>query len=85
MINEQISAATTLFANYVEAWNNWKRTGYTELIPVNFLGSFASGQILRRKPFHVGEGGVNPESLANAASRMGDDDWITRTRGDGEN
>lgn len=85
MINEQIWATTSIFANYVEAWNNWKRTGYPELTPVNFPGNFASGQIPRRQPYPVGEGGVNPESLSSAVARMGGDDWITRTWWDGGN
>jgi len=85
MINEQIWATTSIFANYVEAWNNWKRTGYPELTPVNFPGNFASGQIPRRQPYPAGESGVNPESLNSAISRMGGDDWITRTWWDGGN
>lgn len=85
MINEQIWATTSIFANYVEAWNNWKRTGYPELTPVNFPGNFASGQIPRRQPYPVGEGGVNAESLNSAISRMGGDDWLTRTWWDGGN
>ncbi|HSI77097.1 MAG TPA: SusD/RagB family nutrient-binding outer membrane lipoprotein [Lunatimonas sp.] len=85
MINEQIWATNSLFANYVEAWNNWKRTGYPELTPVNFPGNFASGQIPRRQPYPVGEGGVNPESLSSAVSRMGGDDWLTRVWWDGGN
>jgi hypothetical protein len=85
MINEQIWATTSLFANFVEAWNNWKRTGYPELTPVNFPGNFSSGQIPRRQPYPAGESGVNGESLGNAVSRMGGDDWITRTWWDGGN
>lgn len=85
MINEQIWATTSIFANYVEAWNNWKRTGYPELTPVNFPGNFSSGQIPRRQPYPAGESSVNQESLNSAISRMGGDDWITRTWWDGGN
>lgn len=85
MINEQIWVTTSLFANFVEAWNNWKRTGYPELTPVNFPGNFSSGQIPRRQPYPAGESGVNGESLSAAVSRMGGDDWITRTWWDGGN
>ncbi len=85
MINEQIWATTSLFANFVEAWNNWKRTGYPELTPVDFPGNFSSGQIPRRQPYPAGESGVNGESLTSAVSRMGGDDWITRTWWDGGN
>ncbi|SHN26074.1 Starch-binding associating with outer membrane [Cyclobacterium lianum] len=85
MINEQYWATTSILANYVEAWNNWKRTGYPELTPVNFPGNFSSGQIPRSQPFPAGESSVNQESLVSAISRMGGDDWITRTWWDGGN
>lgn len=85
MINEQIWATTSLFANFVEAWNNWKRSGYPELTPVNFPGNFSSGQIPRRQPFPNGETSLNAEALNSAVARMGGDDWITRTWWDGGN
>ncbi|MCC5938006.1 MAG: SusD/RagB family nutrient-binding outer membrane lipoprotein [Lunatimonas sp.] len=85
MINEQIWATTSMFANFVEAWNNWKRSGYPELTPVNFPGNFASGQIPRRQPFPVSEAGVNEEGLRNAIARMGGDSWLTRIWWDGGN
>lgn len=85
MINEQIWATTSMFANFVEAWNNWKRSGYPELTPVNFPGNFASGQIPRRQPFPVSEAGVNEEGLRNAIARMGGDNWLTRIWWDGGN
>jgi hypothetical protein len=85
MINEQIWATTSLFANFVEAWNNWKRSGYPELTPVNFPSNFASGQIPRRQPFPAGETSLNTESLNSAVARMGGDDWITKIWWDGGN
>lgn len=85
MINEQIWATTSLFANFVESWNNWKRSGYPELTPINFPGNFASGQIPRRQVYPNGETSLNPESLNNAVARMGGDTWITRTWWDGGN
>lgn len=85
MINEQIWATTSLFVNFLEAWNNWKRTGYPELTPVNFPGNFSSGQIPRRQPYPAGESATNDESLRAAISRMGGDNWITRTWWDGGN
>lgn len=85
MINEQIWATTSLFANFVEAWNNWKRSGYPELTPVNFPGNFSSGQIPRRQPFPASETGVNDEARNNAVARMGGDTWLTRIWWDGGN
>ena len=85
MINEQIWATTSLFVNFLEAWNNWKRTGFPVLTPVNFPGNFGSGQIPRRQPYPAGESTTNLESMNTAISRMGGDDWITRTWWDGGN
>jgi hypothetical protein len=85
MINEQIWATTSLFVNFLEAWNNWKRTGFPVLTPVNFPGNFGSGQIPRRQPYPAGESTTNPSSLNAAVSRMGGDNWITKTWWDGGN
>lgn len=85
MINEQIWATTSLFANFVEAWNNWKRSGYPELTPVNFPSNFSSGQIPRRQPFPNGETSLNTDALNSAVARMGGDDWITKMWWDGGN
>lgn len=85
MINEQIWATTSLFVNFLEAWNNWKRTGFPVLTPVNFPGNFSSGQIPRRQPYPAGESTTNLESMNAAISRMGGDEWITRTWWDGGN
>ncbi|MCE7053578.1 SusD/RagB family nutrient-binding outer membrane lipoprotein [Algoriphagus sp. AGSA1] len=85
MINEQIWATTGILANFVESWNNWKRSGYPELTPVNYSGNFSSGQIPRRQLYPASEGSTNPQGLANAISNMGGDTWINRVWWDGGN
>ena len=85
MINEQIWATTSLLANFVESWNNWKRSGYPQLRPVNFPSNFSSGQIPRRQPYPNGETSLNPDKLNSAVARMGGDDWITKMWWDGGN
>jgi hypothetical protein len=85
MINEQIWATTSLLANFVEAWNNWKRSGYPQLRPINFPSNFSSGQIPRRQPYPNGETSLNPDALNSAVARMGGDDWITKMWWDGGN
>ncbi|UZD24054.1 SusD/RagB family nutrient-binding outer membrane lipoprotein [Algoriphagus halophytocola] len=77
MINEQIWATTGILANFVESWNNWKRSGYPELTPVNYTGNFSQGQIPRRQLYPSSESTTNPENLANAISSMGGDTWTT--------
>lgn len=76
MINEQIWATTGTLANFVESWNNWKRSGYPQLTPVNYSGNFSSGQIPRRQLYPSGESTTNPQGLANAISNMGGDTWV---------
>lgn len=78
MINEQIWATTSLLANFVESWNNWKRSGYPELTPVNYSGNFSGGQIPRRQLYPSSESTTNPEGLANAISNMGGDTWVNK-------
>ncbi len=76
MINTQIWATTGLFANFVESWNNWKRTGYPVLTPVNYSGNFSGGQIPRRQLYPASESTTNPTNLVNAISNMGGDTWV---------
>ena len=85
MINEQIWATTGVFANFVESWNNWKRSGYPELTSVNYSGNFSSGQIPRRQLYPASESTTNPQGLANAISNMGGDTWINNVWWDASN
>lgn len=85
MINEQIWATTGVFANFVESWNNWKRTGYPKLTPVNYTGNFSSGMIPRRQLYPSSESTTNPENLANGISNMGGDTWINNVWWDSAN
>lgn len=85
MINEQIWATTGIFANFVESWNNWKRSGYPALTPVNYTGNFSGGQIPTRQLFPASESSTNPSGLSTATSRMGGDTWTTKTWWDGGN
>lgn len=83
MINEQIWASTSLFSNFVEAWNNWRRSGIPVLTPINFTGNFSEGKIPRRQPFPTGESATNGEALKAATARMGGDTWLTKVWWDG--
>jgi hypothetical protein len=85
MINEQIWATTGIFANFVESWNNWKRSGYPELTPVNYVGNFSGGQIPTRQLYPASESSTNPTGLSNAITSMGGDTWTTKVWWDGGN
>lgn len=79
MINEQYWATTGLLFNFVEAWNNWKRTSYPALTPVKFTGNFSNGAIPRRQPYPTGEAGQNSDAYKKAVTRLpGGDQWTSR-------
>lgn len=78
-INEQYWATTGLLMNFSEAWNNWKRSGFPVLTPVNYVGNFSGGQIPRRQPYPTGEGALNTANYQAAAAKLsGGDNWVSR-------
>lgn len=78
-INEQYWATNGLLQNFGEAWNNWKRSGYPELTPVNYTGNFSNGQIPRRQPYPTTEATLNTTNYQSATARLSSgDNWISR-------
>jgi Starch-binding associating with outer membrane len=78
-INEQYWATTGLLMNFSEAWNNWKRSGFPVLTPVNYVGNFSNGAIPRRQPYPTGEATLNTASYQAAVGKLsGGDNWIAR-------
>jgi hypothetical protein len=79
MINEQYWATSGVQFDFVEAWNNWKRTGFPVLTPVNFAANFSGGAIPRRQPYPLSEAGLNEASYKAAVARLqGGDTWVAR-------
>ncbi|HEY8397383.1 MAG TPA: SusD/RagB family nutrient-binding outer membrane lipoprotein, partial [Flavihumibacter sp.] len=79
MINTQYWATTGSYFSFVEAWNNWRRSGYPVLTPVSFPGGFSSGQIPRRQIFPRNEASLNGANYNAALSDIaGGDAWIGR-------
>lgn len=78
-INEQYWATTGLLLNFSEAWNNWKRSGFPVLTPVNYVGNFSNGTIPRRQPYPTSEATLNSASYSAAVSKLsGGDTWTSR-------
>ncbi len=78
-INEQYWATTGLLLNFGEAWNNWKRSGYPELTPVNYTGNFSNGMIPRRQPYPTSEATLNTTNYQSAAAKLASGDtWVSR-------
>lgn len=67
-INTQYWAAT--FPHGLEAWSNWRVTGYPELTPPDEQGD-TQGQIIRRLTYPQEEEDLNSESYSEARERQG--------------
>ena len=76
MISEQYWAATLL--NEYESYNNWRRTGYPTLTPINYDGNVTGGTIPRRLIYPSSEQATNGDNYAAAVARQGADDFTTR-------
>ncbi|MCF0057394.1 SusD/RagB family nutrient-binding outer membrane lipoprotein [Dyadobacter sp. CY356] len=76
-INEQYWVTTGTLFNFIETWNNWKRSGYPVLTPVVYPGGFSNGTIPRRIPYGANEPVQNPKGYAEALSRLGGTDSFT--------
>ena len=76
MISEQYWAATLL--NEYESYNNWRRTGYPTLTPINYDGNVTGGTIPRRLIYPVSEQNTNGDNYGAAVARQGADNFTTR-------
>ncbi|WP_423146179.1 SusD/RagB family nutrient-binding outer membrane lipoprotein [Rubrolithibacter danxiaensis] len=77
MINEQYWATTGSTFDFIEAWLNWKRSGYPRLTPVNYPGNSTNGTIPRRFPYLSTEVLNNPDNYKSAVSRLTGGDQLT--------
>lgn len=78
MINEQYWATAGTQLNFPDAWNNWKRSGYPVLTPVNYTGNFSGGAIPRRQIYPSNEGTLNPSNYKAAVAKLGGDTWTAK-------
>ena len=83
-INMQFWATTGTLFNFIEAWNNWRRSGYPVLTPVNYAGNFSGGQIPRRETYPSTEPSTNGENYNAGVSSNGGDTWTNRVWWDKE-
>lgn len=78
-INTQYWVLTGTIFDFVEAWTNWRRSGYPELTAVNYTGNFSSGSIPRRQQYPTTEAATNPDNYKTAAANLqGGDTWTSR-------
>ncbi|MGI4885723.1 MAG: SusD/RagB family nutrient-binding outer membrane lipoprotein [Janthinobacterium lividum] len=76
-INEQywLEASTTF--NFIEGWFNWRRSGYPELVPVNYPGNVTNATIPRRLIYPVTEVSNNPAGYAAGVASLTGGDLLT--------
>ncbi len=82
-MNQQMNQIHTqlwvaLLLNEIEAFANWRRTGFPELIPINYPGNQTGGSIPRRLRYSENEIGSNSANYAAAVARQGPDEFTTR-------
>lgn len=82
-INEQYWAA--VFLNGVEAWSNWRRSGYPDIEPALVdsndppAGNQTNGEIPRRLMYPEGtESVLNADNYSEVINRQGPNDMVTR-------
>jgi hypothetical protein len=76
MINWQYWAAS--FLDWYETWANWRRSGYPQLVPVNYPGNATGGQIPRRMLYPASESSANATNYQEAITRQGANNFLTR-------
>lgn len=64
-----------LFGDDYENYSNWRRTGYPEIMPVNYPGNVTGGQMFRRMYPPIDENLTNKENYLEALDRQGFDEF----------
>ncbi|RAJ09252.1 SusD-like starch-binding protein associating with outer membrane [Arenibacter echinorum] len=69
----------TLFLDEYEIFANWRRTGYPDLVPVNYPGNLTGGKIPTRFVLPDSESTINAANYKEALDRQGVGDALTST------
>lgn len=77
-IHTEIYLIHAVTFNHIEAWANWRRTGYPVLTAVNPVGNETNGTIPRRLKYSANEFGVNANNINEAITRQGADLFTTK-------
>ncbi|MFD1141034.1 SusD/RagB family nutrient-binding outer membrane lipoprotein [Larkinella insperata] len=68
----------SMFMTNVEAYANWRRTGYPKLTPTNYAGNETGGTIPRRLRYPESEASLNTDAYTAAVQKQGPDLFTTR-------
>ncbi|MEO8819299.1 MAG: SusD/RagB family nutrient-binding outer membrane lipoprotein [Ginsengibacter sp.] len=70
MINTQYWMLTNTMLDFYESWASWRRSGFPELVPVNYPNNVTNGTIPRRFPYPLAESNVNPVNYKAASDAV---------------
>ena len=76
-INEQYWLETATTFNFIESWFNWRRSGYPELVPVNYPGNVTNATIPRRMIYPSTEISNNPTGYQSGVAGLTGGDLLT--------
>ena len=76
-IHNQLWVTLFTVTDGIEAYSNYRRTGFPALVPVNHPDGDTNGQIPTRLVYPENESVLNPENYQEALSRLGGQDELT--------
>ncbi|NEU66551.1 SusD/RagB family nutrient-binding outer membrane lipoprotein [Spirosoma agri] len=76
-INTEYWKTTGSMFNFIETWNNWRRSGYPTLTPVNYPGNVTNATIPRRMIYLSTENVTNAANYASAVTTLTGGDLLT--------
>ncbi len=76
-IHTQFYLAHFMWYDFFEAWSNFRRTGYPNLIPPNYPGNFTGGKHLLRLRYPISEASLNKANYEAAVASQGPDLYTT--------
>lgn len=76
-IHTQFYLAHFMWLDFFEAFSNFRRTGYPNLIPPNYPGNFTGGKHLARLRYPISEATLNKANYEAAIASQGPDLYTT--------
>lgn len=76
-IHTQFYLAHFMWYDFIEAFSNFRRTGYPNLIPPNYPGNFTGGKHLLRLRYPISETTLNKANYEAAVASQGPDLYTT--------
>lgn len=79
LIHTQFYLAHYMYLDFFEAWSNWRRTGYPNILTkINYVLNSTGGETIRRLIYSYDEKALNAENYAAAVANQGADNYTTR-------